>query len=174
MRTTKEKVAAPADPDEGTTVTLQLSEREDQLLQEGAAMLTEEAGEELRSEPMKAGLRQFVALFLLQASCRYEIALAHRAKVRPAEKPAATQGERAMRKVKHVYGDNGICGVEHEAGHVCGLLRQRKPRGTASPAVQTAESRTGDLLNHTTHGKNGQPPLPSQPDTTEREGRPTS
>ncbi len=35
-------------------------------------------------------------------------------------------------KMKHVYGPNGLCAVEHEPGHVCGKARERAPRGSAA------------------------------------------
>jgi hypothetical protein len=73
-----------------------------------------------------AGQLGLMAQFAREFCACARAAIAH-----PSEQPKRA----APKNVKHVYGSAGLCMVEHDPGHVCGLARVRRPRAGSSADV---------------------------------------
>jgi len=130
-------------------------------LERAQAILESAAADILSEEPMDAGHMGWAAKLLERVRTSIEVSVQRPESESEKGTRVSSKGIVVEPKVKHEYGDNGICSVKHDGKHSCGAIRQRRPRsGSAAAAAAAAASKTGDLLA-TTAGKNGQPELPA-------------
>jgi len=101
----------------------------DDLLQlrTAAAVARDEAIDLIDALPDKAASLSKLSRWARDFCARAEQSLAH---PMPIAKPKRTPGPGF--KIKHQYGPNGICNVDHDGTGPCGKVRERKPRAGSS------------------------------------------
>ena len=121
------------EPQVTLTVKLQMGAADRARLETDGPVLFRLAQDCLRDEPDDAASLVHVARLLVKISCLYDVEASHPENRKRASRPlSAAKGRSSGGKIKHVFGEGGVCAVCHEPGVVCGKIRERAKRGTAA------------------------------------------